>query len=140
MSVEINRLKTKLFKIFISLIAITYVFSTIGVSVISHYCGGELEEVALFSKPTSCCGEDESDMEDGCCKNEITHVSFHKDFTFYQLIKDCKAPVLVLAIFNPKNSLFNFNNTNESLISVNKEFPPPKLVQSEIVSCSVIRV
>lgn len=140
MSVEINSLKIKLFKIFISLVAITYVFSTVGVSVISHYCGGELEEVALFSKPTSCCGEDESDMEDGCCKNEISHVAFQKDFTFYQLIKDCKAPVLVFAIFNFQNSIFNFNPLAESLIAVNVEFPPPKLVQSEIVSCSVIRI
>ncbi len=140
MSVEINSLKIKLFKIFISLVAITYVFSTVGVSVISHYCGGELEEVALFSKPTSCCGEDESDMEDGCCKNEISHVAFQKDFTFYQLVKDCKAPVLVLAIFNFQNSIFNFNTIAESLITVNVEFPPPKLIQSEMVSCSVIRI
>jgi hypothetical protein len=140
LSVEINSLKIKLFKIFISLVAIIYVFSTVGVSVFSHYCGGELEKVALFSKPTSCCGGDESDMEDGCCKNEISHVAFQKDFTFYQLVKDCKAPVLALAIFNFQNSIFNFNGTLESLMTVNIEFPPPKLVQSNIVSCSVIRI
>ena len=133
-------MKTKLFKIVISLVAITYVFSTIGVSVISHYCGGELEEVALFSKPTSCCGEDESEMEDGCCKNEIVHVFFKEDFTFYTLVKSIKAPLLSLSIFNFQNSLFNFNHVEETLITVNVEFPPPKLVQSNIVSCSVIRI
>lgn len=133
-------MKLKLFKIFISLVAITYVFSTIGVSVISHYCGGELEEVAVFSKPTSCCGGEEEDMEDGCCKNEVTHVSFQKDFTFYQLIKDCKAPVLDLAIFNFEYSIFDFNGTVDSFIFVNKEFPPPNLVQQDIVSTSVLRI
>jgi hypothetical protein len=114
--------------------------STVGVSVISHYCGGELEEVALFSKPTSCCGEEEVAMDDGCCKNETTHVSFQKDFTFYQFIKDCKTPVLTLAIFSFQHSIFKFNTAVESLLSINKEFPPPKLVQSDIVSCSVIRI
>lgn len=133
-------MKLKLFKIFISLVAITYVFSTVGVSVISHYCGGELEEVALFSKPTSCCGGEEEEMEEGCCKNEVTHVSFQKDFTFYQLIKDCKAPVLTLVIFNFEYSIFNFDGTVDSFISVQKEFPPPNLVQSDIVSTSVLRI
>lgn len=133
-------MKLKLFKIFISLVAITYVFSTIGVSVISHYCGGELEEVAVFSKPTSCCGGEEEEMEEGCCKNEVTHVSFQKDFTFYQLIKDCKVPVLALAIFDFQYSIFDFNVTVDSFISVNKEFPPPNLVQQDIVSTSVLRI
>jgi len=118
------------------------VLSTVGVSVFSHYCGGELEKVTLFSKTKSCCGgEEEAEMtDDDCCKNELVHVSFQKDFTFYQIVKDCKAPVLVLAIFNFQNSIFNFNHAAESLISVNVEFPPPKLVQSNIVSCSVIRI
>jgi hypothetical protein len=121
-------------------VALAYVFSNIGVSVISHYCGGELEEVALFSKPTSCCGEEEEMMEDGCCKNETAHVSFQKDFTFSQLIKDVKAPELVLAIFNFQSLVFNLVHPNTSLVNSNIEFQPPKLVQSNIVSCSVIRV
>lgn len=133
-------MKLKFFKIFISFVAIAYVFSTIGVSVISHYCGGELEEVAVFSKPTSCCGEDEEDMDEGCCKNEITHVHFQKDFTFYQLIKDVKASELALIIFNFQWFVYNFNQVDDSHITLNKEFQPPKLVQSEIVSCSVLRI
>lgn len=127
-------------KIFIAFVAIVYVMSTIGVSVFSHYCGGELEEITLFTKTTKCCGEDESDMEDGCCKNELTHVSFHKDFTFSQLKSDYKVPVLALAIFNFQYTVFKNNDTVDSSNSVNKEYPPPNLVQHEIVSCSVIRV
>lgn len=115
-------------------------FSTIGVSVISHYCGGELEDIAFFSKPTSCCGEEEEEMEDGCCKNETTHIAFQKDFTFFQLIKDVKASELALNIFNFQWFLYIFNQVDESYISLNKEFQPPKLVQSNIVSCSVIRI
>ena len=127
-------------KIFIAFVAIVYVMSTIGVSVFSHYCGGELEHVTLFSKTKSCCGEEESDMGDGCCKDVVTHVSFQKDFTFAQLKSDYKVPFLALAIFNFQHSIFNFNGTDDSFITVNKEYPPPNLVQREIVSCSVIRV
>lgn len=127
-------------KIFISFVVIIYVMSTVGVSVFSHYCGGELEHVTLFSKTKSCCGGDESDMDDGCCKNVVTHVSFQKDFTFAQLIKDFKAPVLALTFFNFHNTFFNFNGTEDSSVTVNKEYPPPNLVQHEIVSCSVLRI
>ena len=135
-------MKKNFSKIFIAFVAIIYVLSTVGVSVFSHYCGGELEKVTLFSKTKSCCGgEEEAEMtDDGCCKNELVHVSFQKDFTFYTLVKDCKAPVLVLAIFNFQNYIFNFNPVAESLITVNVEFPPPKLIQSEIVSCSILRI
>jgi len=133
-------LKLKLFKIIISFVALAYVFSNIGVLVISHYCGGELEEMAIFAKPTSCCGEEEEMMDDDCCKNETAYVSFQKDFTFQQFIKDCKAPVLALTIFDFQYSIFKFNYKVDSLFTVNKEFPPPKLVQSDIVSCSVIRI
>lgn len=116
-----------------------YVFSTIGVSVFSHYCGGELEKVSFFTKTNSCCG-DESDeaMESGCCKNEVSHIAFKEDFTFYTLIKDCKAPV---------NALFNvipgFSKpvlkSNCAVYSTSK-WVPPDLVQNHLVACSVIRV
>lgn len=75
-------MKNNLFKIFTALLISTYVFSTVGFSVIEHYCGGELEDVAIFSKPKSCCGGDEDISEDGCCKNKESHIAFHKDFTF----------------------------------------------------------
>lgn len=133
-------MKTKLFKIVISLVAITYVFSTIGVSVISHYCGGELEEVALFSKPTTCCGEDESDMEDGCCKNETTHVFFKEDFTFYTLVNSIKAPIHVLFIVRPDFIFTPLKSFIADFLSIDKKVHPPNLVQHDIVECSVIRV
>lgn len=117
-----------------------YVMSTIGVSVFSHYCGGELEHVTLFSKTKSCCGEEESDMDDGCCKDVVTHLSFQKDFIVSHFIKGCKAPVVALVIFDIHNTFFNFNGTDDSFIKVNKEYPPPNLVQHDIVSCSVLRI
>lgn len=133
-------MKKNFSKIFIAFVAIIYVLSTVGVSVFSHYCGGELEEVALFSKPTSCCGEDESDMEDGCCKNEISHVSFQKDFTFYTLVKSIKAPVNELFIIQPNFNVVFFKYHIADFLSIDEKVHPPNLVQHDIVSCSVIRI
>ena len=128
-------------KIFISFVAIVYVMSTIGVSVFSHYCGGELEKVTLFSKTKSCCdGEEEDENENGCCKNEFVHVSFQKDFTFYKLVNTIKAPVNQLFVIQPDFNLVFFKTHISDFLSIGKKVHPPDLVQSEIVSCSVIRV
>lgn len=116
--------------------------STIGVSVFSHYCGGELEKVTLFSKTKSCCGEEEEVAmdDDGCCKDEIAHVSFQKDFTFYTLVKAIKAPICQLFVIQPDFNLVFFKSHVADFLSIDKKVHPPNLVQTEIVSCSVIRI
>ena len=133
-------MKTKLFKIVISLVAITYVFSTIGVSVISHYCGGELEEVALFSKPTTCCGEDESDMEDGCCKNETTHVFFKEDFTFQTLTNDSKPNVSQLFIVVINSNWYANLIVCKKAYVISPKKHPPNFMQRDIVATSVLLI
>ncbi len=115
--------------------------STIGVSVFSHYCGGELEKVSVFSKTKSCCGEEEeADMEDGCCKNEMVHVAFQKDFTFYTLAKDLKAPVNQLFIITASMDRLSLKQLENRFFISSKKLHPPDLVQEEIVSSSVIRI
>lgn len=135
-------MKKNFSKIFIAFVAIVYVLSTVGVSVFSHYCGGELEKVTLFSKTKSCCGgEEEAAMtDDGCCKNELVHVSFQKDFTFYTLVKSIKAPILELFIVRPDYTIAPLKCLVADFLSIDKKVHPPNLVQQDIVECSVIRV
>lgn len=114
-------------------------FTTIGVCVIAHYCGGELEKVSLFSKPSSCC-DGEEDESDDCCENDVKHVSFQKDFTFYQLVKECKTPVLQLLIFDFTFSVFNHKVADGAVSSLKSDLNPPNLVQQDIVSNTVIRI
>lgn len=123
------------------MVVLIYVMSTVGVSVFSHYCGGELEKVTLFSKTKSCCGEeDEADMEEGCCKNESVHLAFQKDFTFYTVAKNIKAPVNQLFILSSSiNHLTALNLVNRSFFHY-KKVHPPDLVQQDLISCSVIRI
>ncbi len=152
-------MKLKLYNIITALLIATYVFSTIGVSVIEHYCGGELEEVAVFLKPKSCCAEEEEESdvsthfeplsmlseattEDGCCKNKVSHLVFHKDFTFKILIKKNVDQHL-----DSINNLFPIdcfvlikNPIQRAHYFIPPKIPPPKLLQQYIVECSVIRV
>lgn len=133
-------MKNTFSKIFISFVVFIYVMSTVGISVISHYCGGELEKVSLFTKSNSCCGEDESELEDGCCKNETVYIAFQKDFTFYTVAKNIKAPVNQLFIVSPSiNHLTALYLVNTSFFHY-KKVQPPDLVQQDLISCSVIRI
>lgn len=114
-------------------------FSTVGVCVIAHYCGGELEKVSLFSKPSSCCDGEDDETED-CCENDVKHVVNQQDFPFNILIADCKVPVLQFSIFN-----FESLNLDVLQVSLNgfmavNNSDPPNLVQQNIVSHSVIRI
>jgi hypothetical protein len=134
-------LKKNFSKIFIAFVAIIYVLSTVGVSVFSHYCGGELEKVTLFSKTKSCCdGEEEQEAEDGCCKNELVHVSFQKDFTFYTIVNSIKAPIHELFIVRPDFNFAPIGGFITDFLSIDKKAHPPNLVQKDIVAVSVIRV
>ncbi|MDF2452142.1 MAG: hypothetical protein K0S26_1646 [Bacteroidota bacterium] len=123
------------------MVAIIYVMSTIGVCIFSHYCGGELEKVTVFSKTKSCCGEEEeADVEEGCCKNESVHLAFQKDFTFQTLAKDLKAPVNQLFIIVSSINHLIDPQTEYALFCNYKKIHPPDLVQQELVSCSVMRI
>ncbi|MES2515308.1 MAG: hypothetical protein V4580_14240 [Bacteroidota bacterium] len=132
-------MKSLFFKIvFFSLVSV-YVFTTVGVCVIAHYCGGELEKVSLFSKTTSCCDGEDNETDD-CCKDEGKHVTFQSDFTFYKLIHDCKASVNDLFMLLPSSLHFSLEKDYVSFFSTDQKVHPPNLVQHEIVDSSVIRV
>lgn len=118
----------------------TYVFSSVGVCLVAHYCGGSLEKISLFSKPNSCCGGEEDEADD-CCKNDSKHIVFQKDFTFYKVVADSKAPVRDLFLIE-KDGLtgFSFNGLTYSQFSGTKKVRPPNLMQESIVLSSVLRI
>jgi hypothetical protein len=136
-------LKKQLHKLIFSLIVCTYVFSAVGVKIVAHYCGGELEKIALFSKPTSCCGgEEDSDMaeDDGCCQNDSKHVAFKSDFTFFTFVSDCKASVTDLFIIPNQQEYLSLTQIPLSVFLINKKDHPPNWVQDDIVSTSNLRI
>jgi hypothetical protein len=133
-------MKYRFFNSIMLLVAFTYVFSTFGISAISHYCGGELQEVAFFTTPDSCCG-DEPIEDDGCCKNEEQHVSFQGNFVFADLHPEIKTPVVYLPFIEVSSvSKFSFSNLSFDVNAHQKQYPPPDLVQNNIISVSVLRI
>ncbi len=115
-------------------------FSSIGVCLVAHYCGGSLEKISLFSKTNSCCGGEEDEADD-CCKNDSKHVVFQKDFTFYKVVADSKVPVQDLFLLK-RNGLadFSFKAIAYNNFVLTKKNRPPGLVQESIVLSSVLRI
>ena len=114
-------------------------FSTVGVCVIAHYCGGELEKVSLFSKSSSSCDGEDTETDD-CCNDDAKHVVFQSDFTFYTLVHDAKIAVNQLFIIKPAFIDIAFQPVSQSHFLAYKKNHPPNLVQDHIVSFSVIRI
>lgn len=114
-------------------------FTTVGVCVIAHYCGGELEKVSLFSKPSSCCDGEDTETDD-CCKNDSKHVTFQSDFTFYKIVHNYKASVTELFVLLPSSFHFIVEKNYFSFFSIDQKGHPPNLMQDEIVSTSVIKI
>jgi hypothetical protein len=126
---------------FFFLLVFTYVFSSVGVRLVAHYCGGSLEKISLFSKPASCCGGEEEEEETGdCCTNDTRHVAFQKDFTFYTLVSEYKASVQQLFFIDHARISFLLHEAPQSLFLIDKQNHPPDLVQDEIVQYSVLRI
>jgi hypothetical protein len=117
-----------------------YLITAIGIPVYMHYCGGELEQVSFLVESDSCCGEEEEDMDPGCCANENTFARYAPDFTAKKINVGVD---FVVPSFNLIYSeLFQISISNKEISSQLAEFlfPPPKLYQDNIVSVSNLRI
>lgn len=85
------------------MLVVVFVTANIGFPIYLHYCGGELEKVSTFVKEKNCCGIEE-DEDDGCCKNEKSHVSFKSEFDVILKSRDDYSPVSLQLFFNPVSS------------------------------------
>ncbi len=125
-------------------VVVIYVFTTIGVSVISHYCGGELQDVSVFTAPDSCCGGEEEEMpvsDDGCCKNETQHFSYKSDFLIGNATHDVKAPIQYLSEYFYSAKEIQLEEKLGLHINLFKSsHPPDDPVQRHIISVSVLRI
>jgi len=116
-----------------------YIFTTIGIPVYYHYCGGELEEVSALVKTGSCCGEEEEEDND-CCQNETKHVSYQADFLD---LKPLKANFeLAFSALYDLQALYIIDLIPQEKISAGKLVPdrPPSLKKSDITFTSVFRI
>jgi len=104
-----------------------------------HYCGGELEKVTFLVRSNSCCGGEE-DEDSGCCANEDAYVRLAPDFTAKKI--NTGVDFILPAVDLVYSELFQTAITNKNTTVQPAEFlfPPPKLMQDNIVCISSLRI
>ncbi len=105
-----------------------------------HYCGGELETVSFVVKSSSCCGGEEEDMDDGCCANENTFARYAPDFTAKKINTGSEIVVPSVNLIYYTLFQFEFKLSNVEGECISCFVPPPKLLQSNLVKTSVLRI
>ena len=119
---------------------VVYVTTAIGIPVYMHYCGGELEQVSFVVKSNSCCGGEEEDMDEGCCANENTFARYAPDFTAKKINSGGDIHVPAIDLIFTRIFKTEFNLTEANRLTAQFVFPPPKLLQSDLVKLSVLRI
>ena len=116
-----------------------YLTTAIGVPVYMHYCGGELEKVSFLIKSNSCCGEDEEDMDAGCCADENTVARYSADFTTKKIINS-DFQISNFNLFTIAPLLFEIKIETIALVVSKYFFPPPDLLHSNIIRTTFLRI
>ncbi len=117
-----------------------YVTTAIGIPVYMHYCGGELETVSFLVKDNTCCGEEEEEMPSGCCDNENTFARYAPDFTAKKINACSEIQIPTLDLIFTTTYTLNDLNLYTAFVSTDTNIPPPKLLQSDIIKTSVLRI
>lgn len=60
------------------LFLLVYLPAVIGVGFSAHYCGGELQEVKVFSTAKISCCDEETEAQNGCCDDDIKLVKLEE--------------------------------------------------------------
>lgn len=123
----------------LALLVFTYVFSTVGISFVSHYCGGELQEVSVYVTPDDCCGG-EAPEEEGCCKNETDHVVMHADVLYTAADISLKQPVSEVFVLNSVFEPFSVKKELNLFSRLYFDIPPPDLLRENLISTTVLRI
>ncbi len=118
---------------------VVYLTTAIGVPVYLHYCGGELEKVSFLIKSNSCCGGEEEDMDDGCCANENTIARYSPDFTVKKAV-DSHFSIADFNLFTIAPLLFDLKIESSPVFVSKYFFPPPDIVQSNIIQTTFLRI
>jgi hypothetical protein len=116
-----------------------YLAAAVGIPVFQHYCGGELENVSAYTKPDSCCGDEENEPSD-CCHNEIQVAkldaqSSHKTTARLQTVPSFISNFLIPQIV----STDSFQSVSITTIARADTSPPP-LLHKNIIDTAVLRI
>lgn len=112
------------------LLAFLVLFSTLSFTVESHYCAGELVDVAIFSDVKKCDSEipsaDREAIKKPCCKDEVKLVKGQDELKLntFDKLDFTKIVFQVIPVFDYINL---FDSLPKQIIPF-KDYSPPNLV------------
>ena len=74
-------------KILSILLLFSVLVSSSGFTLTKHFCGEELEHIALGDQVKSCCDKEKSDMPSDCCHNEFDQALLDDSQLDYQTLQ-----------------------------------------------------
>jgi len=122
--------------------SVVYLLAGSGLTIVSHYCEGELQEVALNTNPEPCCEGETSDQADDCCENNFKYFSASTDIITISNLSvkwitpetDTFSLLFIGRVQLIKAPLYSFLHKNQLL------YPPPDKRSTLIISTSVLRI
>ncbi|MDM8159964.1 hypothetical protein QUH73_09070 [Labilibaculum sp. K2S] len=102
------------------LLALVVFVVTTGITVSTHYCGGNVKDVSFLSAPQACC-----EIPQGCCHDEVFTMKIKDDFSISSYSFDFEQLEIVLPVLIELIKV-------ETPLNVRKNFveyivPPPKI-------------
>lgn len=107
-------------------LAFLLLFSTTGITVSRHYCGGHLRSVSLVKIPAACC-----DTE-GCCHNDIEQYRLDDDFSLSAFTIDFEQEIIPARLLLAYNTLEPLTPDLKSIYSDRPSPPGVRLFLSSI--------
>ncbi|MDE5417623.1 hypothetical protein L3049_06340 [Labilibaculum sp. DW002] len=115
-----------------TLLALVIFVVTTGVTISTHYCGGNVKDVSFLSVTQSCCENPE-----GCCHDEAYTIKIENDFSISSYTFDFTQFEIVLPI------LIELIKVEDPIMakvySLRNTMPPPK-IQTVLSSLQTYRL
>lgn len=122
-------------KISITIFLCLYFLSTIGLTIVTHYCGGAVDSISLFrvAGDDDPCGCEENSCCDPCCEDEVVNLKINdshlSDIKIFKEFPLSKLTSLDESFFANFFSGFEIQTVHEQKINSNS---PPLHLQNSV--------
>ncbi|HRI47423.1 MAG TPA: hypothetical protein PK559_10005 [Ignavibacteriaceae bacterium] len=122
-------------KISITLFLLLYFLSTTGLTLVTHYCGGEVDSISLFrvAGDDDPCGCEGNSCCDPCCEDEVLNIKINdshlSDIKVIKEFAPSKLASLDESFYSNFYSLFEIQTVHKQNINSNS---PPLYLQNSV--------
>jgi hypothetical protein len=111
-----------------TILALVYLYCTVGATIQQHYCMGELVNISLFGSSDAACGKcgmEKHTANKDCCKDISILVKGADTHNFSQSVYDFHASSFILSVTHFVSSCLNFPQTE--IANLYRAHSPPLL-------------